>query len=230
MSNSEEQRDERLAHLIGRELEREVSADSSLREEYYQWLAREARENQTSAERNRTSELAHEFAKRMGSRIKSDRISRRLPLRPLRKQPAGGVYGIGTAINFASTSHCAPLLDMRVAAGSGRALWDEPCDEWIEVPLSFENGRYIGLRVAGDSMVPVLHSGDVILVKLDAVPAEDDLVVAQRSENEYVVKRVASISDRSMQLESLNPAFERFDLDRRPGSILGTVIARFQSS
>jgi phage repressor protein C with HTH and peptisase S24 domain len=117
-----------------------------------------------------------------------------------------------------------------VAAGVGRALWDEPCEEWIEVPLSIPDGRYLGLKVSGDSMYPLLHSGDVILVKLDAAPAEDDLVVAQRSENEYVVKRVSAISDLAIELESLNHAHETFSLPRNPGAILGTVIARFEKT
>lgn len=125
---------------------------------------------------------------------------------------------------------CALLLDLSVAAGYGRALWDEPCESWIEVPLAIPHGRYLGLKVSGDSMLPLLESGDVILVKLDAIPIHDDLVVAQRSENEYVVKRVSAISDSVIELESLNRSHETFSLTREAGVILGTVVARFQKA
>ena len=227
MSAEDERRLERLSRLVGRQLESDNDVDQDISERFLKWLANESRSNQTSLERSNTERAAIEFATRMGPRIKALRIDRRMPRQPLRRRPAAAICGLGDAIGIASISHCVPLLDMSVAAGAGRALWDEPCEEWIELPLTLPDSRYVALRVSGSSMEPVLESGDVILVKLDASPAEDDLVVAQRSENEYVVKRVAGISDFAIDLESLNPSFERFSLPRRKGAILGTVIARF---
>jgi len=230
MSAEDERRLERLSRLVGRQLESDNDIDQDISERFLKWLANESKSNQTSLDRRNTERAAVEFATRMGRRIKALRIDRRMPRQPLRRRPAATTCGLGDAIGIASISHCAPLLDMSVAAGAGRALWDEPCEEWVELPLGLPDSRYIGLRVSGNSMEPVLESGDVILVKLDASPAEDDLVVAQRSENEYVVKRVAGISDFTIDLESLNPSFERFSLPRRKGAVLGTVIARFHRS
>ena len=48
------------------------------------------------------------------------------------------------------------------------------------------------LRVAGDSMAPVLDSREVILIDLDAAPRVDDLIVARLPDQSHVVKRVAS--------------------------------------
>jgi Predicted transcriptional regulator len=230
MSADDERRLERLWRLVGRELELDQAHDERASKQFLKWLATEARSNQTSAEREATESAAEEFAMRMGPRIKALRIDRRMPRQALDRRPAPTVCGLGDAIGLASINHCAPLLDMSVAAGAGRALWDEPCEEWIQVPLSLPENRYLGLKVTGKSMEPLLESDDIILVKLDAVPTEDDLVVAQRAENEYVVKRVAGISDSSIELESLNPSYERFLLPRRKGVILGIVIARFHRS
>ena len=66
----------------------------------------------------------------------------------------------------------APLAELGVAAGTGRELFDEPCDAWVALPDGLPPRRYVALRVVGDSMTPLLHSGDVVLVDLDAaVPA-----------------------------------------------------------
>ena len=230
MPTEEERRLEKLSRLVGRELESDDGVDQDISEQFLKWLANEARANQTSLDRANTYKAAQEFATRMGPRIKALRIDRRMPRQPLYRLPAATICGLGDAMGIASINHCAPLLDMSVAAGAGRALWDEPCEEWIELPLTLPDNRYVWLKVCGKSMEPVLESGDVILVKLDACPVEDDLVVAQRSENEYVVKRVASISDSAIDLESLNPSYDRFSLPRHKGAILGTVIARFHHS
>jgi phage repressor protein C with HTH and peptisase S24 domain len=109
----------------------------------------------------------------------------------------------------------------------GRALWDEPCETWVELPPDLPADRYVALRVDGDSMEPVLSPHDVILVQLDTVPAVDDLVVARRPEEGFVVKRVASLTSREIELASLNAAYEPVTVRRTRSTVLGTVVARF---
>jgi phage repressor protein C with HTH and peptisase S24 domain len=230
MSTDNERRAANLSRIIGRELERTQGDEAQESERFLKWLAREARSNQTSDERNASELAADDFAHRLAPRIKAQRLDQRLPRQPLQRRAASAICGLREAIAVASASRCAPLLDLSVAAGSGRALWDEACESWIEVLPGIPDGRYLGLKVSGDSMQPLLESGDVILVKLDAVPIHDDLVVAQRSENEYVVKRVSAISDSAIELESLNRSHETFSLTREVGVILGTVVARFQKA
>jgi phage repressor protein C with HTH and peptisase S24 domain len=75
-------------------------------------------------------------------------------------------------------------------------------------------------------MEPVLSPRDVILVQLDTVPVVDDLVVARREEG-FVVKRVASLSSREIELASLNAAYDPVKIRRTRSTVLGTVIARF---
>ena len=106
-------------------------------------------------------------------------------------------------------------------------MWDETCDWWLELPPDISTGRYLALGVSGDSMVPLLTPHDVILVKLDAVPAVHDLVVARVGENGFVVKRVASLTAERMLLGSFNPAYPLLLVNHADVSLLGTVIARF---
>jgi phage repressor protein C with HTH and peptisase S24 domain len=221
---------ETIARLLGRELDR-ISPDlDGAADSYLKWLAKEARLNQTRDERASSEADADNFARRMAPRIKAQHLARRFPIHALRTRPAAPASHVHDSIDASAAKRCAPLMNMSIAAGAGRALWDEPCEEWIEIPLSIPDGRYLALRVNGDSMQPFLESGDVVLVKLGAEPVRDDIVVARIRESEYVVKRVVAVSDILLQLESLNPAHAPFSLVRKSGSVLGTVVARFHRS
>jgi phage repressor protein C with HTH and peptisase S24 domain len=84
------------------------------------------------------------------------------------------------------------------------------------------------VKVAGDSMVPVLDQRDVILIQLDTKPRVDDLIVARLPDQSHVVKRVASIRNGRLELASFNPAYAPVYVSRDdPSSVVGTVIARF---
>jgi phage repressor protein C with HTH and peptisase S24 domain len=130
-------------------------------------------------------------------------------------------------VGIASANRCATLLDLAVAAGQGREIWDEPCDRWLELPDDITPGRYVALRVAGDSMTPVLCPREVILIQLDSTPRVDDLVVARLPDQSHVVKRIAAIEDGSIELASFNPDFRPIFVARDPSPVVGTVIARF---
>ena len=121
----------------------------------------------------------------------------------------------------------ATLADLSVAAGAGRALWDIECDTSVELPSHFAGGRYLALRVAGDSMTPLMHSGDVVLVKLGSEARPDSVVVAQLPDHEYVVKRVGRVTPGRLELVSLNPAFPPVRVARAANSVLGTVVLRW---
>lgn len=135
---------------------------------------------------------------------------------------------VSQAMAIAGDQRCATMLDLAAAAGTGRAIWDEPCESWLELPPDVPSSRHVALRVEGDSMEPVLTPRDVILVKLDAAPVVDDLVVARLADDGFVVKRVASLSGRSIMLASFNPVYEPIVARRDQVHVLGTVIARFR--
>ena len=121
----------------------------------------------------------------------------------------------------------APLIELGVAAGTGRELLEEPCDTRVALPPGAPPGRYVALRVVGDSMRPLLHSGDVVLVALDASVLAGAVVVAQHPEHGYVVKRIGRPGVRGTPLGSLNPAYPTLTLPPGSGAVIGRVVLRW---
>lgn len=174
-----------------------------------------------SAERVRAS------AARIRSKVHAMRL-RILPVEgapPL--EPAATAGTIPQVLGDASVAGAAPHLDLAAAAGMGRDLWDEPCDEWVRLPDDVPNGRYIALRVAGDSMSPVLHTGDTILVQLGPKVTRGSVVLARLADGGYVVKCVARVTRSLLQLASLNPSFPPVMVQRDAHTVVGTVVLRW---
>jgi SOS-response transcriptional repressor LexA len=219
---------DRLMRAMGAAIERRDDALAFQSERYLAWLAHALRLGMPRAQRVRDERDAEAFARRAASRLAVRWADRALPRRQLRYRGTPIVATVSQSVQQAVEEGCAPLLDLAAAAGVGRELWDEPCETWIELPLDLPRARYVALRVAGDSMDPVLAPADVILVKLDDTPSVDDLVVARLPDDGFVVKRVASLSPRSLELASFNPAYAPIVVERDRGTVLGTVIARFK--
>lgn len=198
-------------------------------ERYVKWLVREASLAQTMQQRKDTFAEAEAFARRMSQKITTERLSSRIPAHELRQKPAPTILSVNDATSLARRFRCAPLIDMAVAAGEGRVLWDEPCDQWLELPDAIPLGRYVALQVTGDSMSPFLGAHDVILIKLDAIPAEDDVIVARPGDDGYVVKRVAAVHSDKLVLASVNPDYSEISMDRDMSRVVGTVIALFRT-
>jgi SOS-response transcriptional repressor LexA len=216
-----------LMSAMGREGE---LADEELAyqdERFLFWLANDLRTGLDRDQRSRDELDAAEFARRALTRLKIRLADKRLPRRQLRERAASISATLAHAVPAASRERCATILDLAVAAGSGRELWDEPCDRWLELPEDVPSGRYVALRVAGDSMAPVLGPREVILIHLDTAPRVDDLVVARLPDQSHVVKRVASMKGSTMELASFNPEYESIFVARDPSPVVGTVIARF---
>lgn len=216
-----------LMSAVGRETE---LADNDLTfqdERFLFWLAQDLRTGLSHEQRLADERDAAEFARRALTRSKVRLAERRLPRRQLRERPAPITALLAHAVPAASRERCATILDLAVAAGGGRELWDEPCDRWLELPDDIPSGRYVALRVAGDSMRPVLDAREVILIDLDAAPRVDDLIVARLPDQSNVVKRIASMKGSTIELASFNPDYESIFVARDPSPVVGTVIARF---
>jgi phage repressor protein C with HTH and peptisase S24 domain len=194
---------------------------------FFEWWARDLRERQTPEQRYETEQRAAEFAARLTRRWARDVLG----LRSKDSAPSVGRANItattAQAVELAEPGRKAPYLDLAVAAGAGRELWDEECTEWIDVPDDVPAGKHLALRVAGESMTPFLHEGDTVLVRLGPELTSGSIVVARRPEEGYVVKRVGQIRRRSVELVSLNPGFEPIRLPRDPRLLLGTVVLRW---
>jgi SOS-response transcriptional repressor LexA len=171
---------------------------------------------------------AARFAERVRGRLAAGRGIRRVegPPESVRHDAVGSLAAMVLA---ARRVHAAPLAELGVAAGSGRELLDEPCDNWVALPADLPSSRYVALRVVGDSMQPLLHSGDLVLLDLDAPVRPGMIAVARHPEHGYVVKQVARMgAERSpLSLVSLNPAYPAVSLERVPGALVGPIVLRW---
>ena len=218
-----------LMRLVAAEIEISTENASLADARLFAWIGEDLRFGLSGSERVKDEISAAAFARRASARVAALRVAKALPQRELRHRAAAIVATASKSIIESSRERCATMLDLAVAAGAGRELWEETCEQWLELPDDIEpSERFLALRVAGDSMSPILESRDVILIKLDASPAIDDLVVARIPDEGYVVKRVASIRDGRLELASFNPNYKPVFVTRQRSSILGTVIARFK--
>lgn len=191
-----------------------------------QWLGR-VHAPVGKGERASIDRIARSLATRMPARVRALQVGARMVAAELRERPASVIGRIDAVAESAAAVRCAPWLDsLAVAAGTGRELWDEPCDRWVELPRELERRRYIALGVAGDSMEPYLCDGDVIVVDPHASLAEHSVIVARRPEDGYVVKYVSRLTRRTMELSSFNAEYAPFTITRRPGAFVGSVVAR----
>ena len=191
------------------------------------WLADEAREVVASgleldpwtrdevdglAERIRASVLAENSGVR---RISGSPISVPAPERD-------GVTGVVAV----PQGRYAPWVQLAPAAGIGRELWDEDCDSWVSVPDDLAPGKYIALNVRGDSMLPLLHDGDSVLVSMGGGYRKGSIVVA-RTDDGYVVKRLERVTTHGVYLQSLNPDHPDVVVRNIPKPIVGSVVTRW---
>jgi SOS-response transcriptional repressor LexA len=227
-----------LVQIVGRAAYERTDPMDPRQQRFFEWLAREARLRQSGAERRETERAAKEFADRILQRRAAERTRRsgdvRYPargrLRLVNEPPPYRYLAVDeSAPLFGSAREGvpAPAWDLSVAAGVGRELWDEPPTGCVTVPNDTGDGRYVALTVAGDSMEPLLHTGDTILIRLGSELAPDDVVVARHPDRGHVVKRVGRMTTMRIELTSLNPAYEPLEIPNDAALILGTVVLRW---
>jgi phage repressor protein C with HTH and peptisase S24 domain len=199
---------------------------------FWERYARQARQTQPAAERARDDVQAGAFASRMLHRLaEADAALTPVTLLQHRqRERAPAVRGrVAEVLEAAARQGAAPRMDLRVAAGVGRELWDEECESWVELPEGTPAGRYLALAVAGESMTPLLHPGDVVLVRVGPELVRDTVIIARHPENGYVVKRVGRVAGEQVELLSLNADFAPMRIPRDERLVLGTVVARWCS-
>lgn len=223
----EQERDIAAELTWARELEREDSVVYD-DDRFLEWLAQDARSRARRVD-DWNEQRVREHADRMRARVLAERLGiQRIEGERIRK-PADVPGPVSKVLDRAAEAHCAVSADLGVAAGVGHELWDLACDEWVELPRDIPRGRYVALTVKGDSMLPLLHSGDVVLVRIGQACASDRVVVARRPEEGHVVKRVGRIGRTRVELLSLNEEFSPISIPRQSDLIVGTVVARWCS-
>ena len=186
------------------------------------WLDRESR----APERAPTGWSAEQVAgaaERLRARAEAARLGVVVSDAPPPLREAAVVGTVPQVMEEASRARCAPALALSAAAGAGRELWDEPCDEWLALPHDATAGEYVAIKVSGDSMTPLFLPGDMILVRMGGRIESDTVVVARHPDDGYVVKRVGRVGRTSLVLTSLNPAFAPMTVPRARNAVVGTV-------
>ena len=232
--SSDEPRDERLATIRGQQVLAELAARAEMERRdspYYTdprvigWLAREVGSPQRSSD-GWSRERIRSAATRLRVKAEAARLKVRLDgPPPMERAPIAGM--IAEVLEAARARHCTPLLDLGAAAGVGRDLWDEPCEQWVRIPDDAPAGSDVSLRVVGESMDPLLHTGDSVLVQVGTAVVRDTVVLARVPDAGYVVKRVARVTRAELELQSLNDAFPPIVVPRDDRTVVGTVVLRW---
>jgi SOS-response transcriptional repressor LexA len=214
---------EAMAEALGHELACRDDADVWSFEPFLEWLGVEAR---ADAER-RIGDRDDDRLLRTGRALRARVLARRCnvalvhapaPLRaPSRRATPAQV------IDEALASGAAVRVNLAAAAGSGRELWDEPAEHWVALPAGVPRMRALAMRIVGESMAPLLHTGDTILVELGPSLARGRVVVARHPDDGYVCKRVERVGRREVLLASLDPSYGTVTIPRDDSLIVGTV-------
>jgi SOS-response transcriptional repressor LexA len=167
------------------------------------------------------------LSRRIVADLEGDRLGVLMPTRVPEPRPLDHAGPVSGVIEEAVARHESALVDLDVAAGAGRELWDVECELCIPLPAELPRGRHLALRVSGESMEPLVHAGDVIVIRLGIDVTRDTVIVARGPDDGYVVKRVGRASRRSIELLSLNPAFPPLHIPRVANVVLGTVVLRW---
>lgn len=122
-------------------------------------------------------------------------------------------------------------FDIRFSAGNGRTpVFDELTDsvvatfrrDWFH-RMGINPARAIRVKVHGNSMYPLLHDGDSVVVNLAETNIINDKVYALRYGDELRIKRLYRKLDGSLILHSDNPDFIPRDEEVPPSVVESSI-------
>jgi phage repressor protein C with HTH and peptisase S24 domain len=215
-----------LMELVGADLGDEIDDEIFANPRFAAWLVADSWGAMTGVQQASLNARVQRASRRMLANDRAKRLAARIPTRDLLYRAAPVTARAREAQRLAKIDRCTPLFEVPVAAGAGRDLLDEECDTWVELPKGFPSGNYVALRVKGDSMVPFINSGDLILVELGTAAIAEDVVVARDRDDGYVVKIIDRITPSDVQLHSLNVEYEPISVPNDSRHVLGKVVAR----
>jgi SOS-response transcriptional repressor LexA len=224
-----------LIHLVGHTESSNLHTPAYRDARFLEYLALERAGDRANRGRRSQSSLRDDERRLLRERILAGLHASRLRVReffdtpPVRRSPEAR-RADAELLAEAERHHEAIVPDLAIAAGAGRELCDVECDATIALPPEVPRGRYVALKVSGDSMEPLMHSGDMVLVKLGVRPTPGTVVVARDPEHGYVVKEVGRVTSRVIELLSLNAAYPPLRVPQAAGTVLGMVILRWRPS
>jgi len=117
-----------------------------------------------------------------------------------------------------------PLYSLAVSAGTGQFLDGEDY-EMVEVGREVPEGANFGVRVAGDSMEPKFHDGQIIWVRQQRSLMTGEIGIFLYDGNAYLKQLVPH--GETLALHSLNPKYEDIIISAElPLRVLGKVVSK----
>ncbi len=120
-----------------------------------------------------------------------------------------------------------PVLG-RVAAGIPIDAIEDVLD-WEEIPQSLAaTGEYFGLKIKGDSMLPDIKNGDVVIVRRQEQVENGEIAIVLINGDEATAKKVKHTESGIMLIPN-NPSFEpmffsKAEIATKPVQIIGRVV------
>ena len=101
--------------------------------------------------------------------------------------------------------------------------------DYEEIPKSWENqGEFFGLKIKGDSMLPILTNGDVVIVRKQTTADNGDTVIAMVNGDDATCKRYERSNNGIMLIpnnSSYTPTFyTNEEIESLPVTIIGKVV------
>lgn len=101
--------------------------------------------------------------------------------------------------------------------------------DYEEIPKSWENqGEFFGLKIKGDSMLPILTDGDIVIVRKQSTADNGDTVIAMVNGYDATCKRYERSNNGIMLIpnnSSYTPAFyTNEEIESLPVTIIGKVV------
>lgn len=92
-----------------------------------------------------------------------------------------------------------------------------------------KRGEFFGLRINGDSMLPMIYKNDIVIVRQQPDAETGDVVIVRINGDSATCKQLRKLSDGAIELISMNPSyapmfFSREDVINKPVEIVGKVI------
>lgn len=213
-----------IADALGRELAQRDDAPLWSHEPFLEWVAADRRAHAERRLRDDDDEM-----RARGRRLRARLLARQSGVGLVESPPRLVIptrRGVPTAVmEEAAAAGAVACVNLAAAAGTGRALWDEPAEQWVALPAGAPRVRALALRIAGESMAPLLHSGDTVLVELGPTLARGRIVVARHPglEDGYVCKRVERVGRKEVLLASLDADYGTMIIPRDERLVVGTV-------
>lgn len=122
-----------------------------------------------------------------------------------------------------------PVLGKAPCGKPIEAMEYEDTDDWVEIEESLaKTGEYYAIRAKGDSMLPRINDGDIMIIHQQEDVESGQVAVIRINGHEATCKKIKKYRD-GIELIPLNPSYQPVffsdeDIDKLPVNIMGRVM------